>query len=83
MQAKLKTMEDVVSQVQALVKKEQLRAAAADTIAAAEGLVSTNAEALLERIVAHFQHLFSVQRLEGVLPAMNQVHRTTHCAEIL
>lgn len=64
--------EEVVAQVAELVQLERQRADAAETIAAAQGLAQANAEALLHRIVAHFQHLFAVEQLEGVLPAMNQ-----------
>jgi hypothetical protein len=62
-----------VAQVAGMVAQEQGRSQAAETVAAAEGLVHANAEALLRRIVAHFQHLFAVEHLEGILPAMNQV----------
>lgn len=47
--------------------------AAADTIAAAKDIVHTQPDVLLHRFVAQFQHLFDCPRLEGVLPAMNQV----------
>ncbi len=65
--------EGIMAQVADMVEREQGRSQAEETAEAAEGLVHANAEALLRRIVAHFQHLFAVDALEGVLPAMNQV----------
>ena len=65
--------EEIIAFIGELVQQEQGRCQAAQSAAAAEGLVQANAEALLHRIVAHFQHLFAVDDLEGVLPAMNQV----------
>ena len=59
--------------VRHLVEYERNSLAAADTIAAAEGVVAAQPEVLLHRIVAQFQHLFDCHRLEGVLPALNQV----------
>ena len=44
-----------------------------DTLAAAEGLVRGDGEGLLQRILSHFQQLFAVPRIEGVLTAINQV----------
>ncbi|BDA41633.1 hypothetical protein COCOBI_02-4140 [Coccomyxa sp. Obi] len=66
--------EEIIACVGELVEQEQGRCQAAQSVAAAEGLVQANAEALLHRIVAHFQHLFAIDDLEGVLPAMNQVY---------
>ena len=65
--------ESILQYVRELVEAEHRRAAAADTIAAAEGLVRGDAEGLLQRIVAYFQELFSVPQMEGVLTAMSQV----------
>lgn len=59
--------------VRHLIEYERNSLAAADTIAAAEGVVAAQPDVLLHRIVAQFQHLFDCHRLEGVLPALNQV----------
>ena len=56
-----------------LVEYERSSLVAADTIAAAEGVVAADPDLLLHRIVAQFQHLFDCPRLEGILPALNQV----------
>ena len=64
---------ELVPAVRQLVEHERNSLAAADTIAAAEHVVASQPDVLLHRIVAHFQHLFSCPRLEGVLPALNQV----------
>jgi hypothetical protein len=64
---------ELVPAVRHLVEYERNSLAAADTIAAAEGVVAAQPEVLLHRIVAQFQHLFDCHRLEGVLPALNQV----------
>lgn len=59
--------------VKYLVEYERSSLAAADTIAAAEGVVAADPDLLLHRIVAQFQHLLDCPKLEGVLPALNQV----------
>ena len=64
---------ELVPAVKHLVECERSGLAAADTIAAAQGVVATDPDLLLHRIVAQFQHLFDCPRLEGVLPALNQV----------
>ena len=65
--------ESMLQAVRELVEAEHRRAAAADTMAAAESLVRGDGEGLLQRIVAYFQELFSVPQMEGVLTAMSQV----------
>ncbi|KAL0019238.1 hypothetical protein WJX79_004955 [Trebouxia sp. C0005] len=65
---------EIVPAVRHLVEYERNSLAAADTIAAAEGVVAAQPDVLLHRIVAQFQHLFDCHRLEGVLPALNQVY---------
>lgn len=67
---------ELVPAVRHLVEYERSSLAAADTIAAAEGVVAADPDLLLHRIVAQFQHLFDCPRLEGVLPALNQVGNT-------
>lgn len=64
---------ELVPAVRHLVEYERSSLAAADTIAAAEGVVAADPGLLLHRIVAQFQHLFDCPRLQGVLPALNQV----------
>lgn len=64
---------ELVPAVKHLVEYERSSLAAADTIAAAEGVVAADPDLLLHRIVAQFQHLFDCPKLEGVLPALNQV----------
>ena len=64
---------ELVPAVRHLVEYERSSLAAADTIAAAEGVVAADPDLLLHRIVAQFQHLFDCPRLQGVLPALNQV----------
>jgi hypothetical protein len=66
-------LEELVPAVRHLVEYERNSLAAADTIAAAEGVVAAQPDVLLHRIVAQFQHLFDCHHLEGVLPALNQV----------
>ena len=56
-----------------LVELECHSLAAAGTITAAQDILHTQPDVLLHRVVAQFQHLFDCPRLEGVLPAMNQV----------
>lgn len=65
--------ESMLQAVRELVEAEHRRAAAADTMAAAESLVRGDGKGLLQRIVAYFQELFSVPQMEGVLTAMSQV----------
>ena len=73
---------ELVPAVQQLVEHERNSLAAADTIAAAEQVVASQPDVLLHRIVAHFQHLFSCPRLEGVLPALNQVPPVNTCLHV-
>jgi len=76
---------ELVPAVRHLIEYERNSLAAADTIAAAEGVVAAQPDVLLHRIVAQFQHLFDCHRLEGVLPALNQVRSSfiltvaSHC----
>ena len=70
---------ELVPAVRHLVEYERTSLAAADTIAAAEGVVAAQPDVLLHRIVAQFQHLFDCHRLEGVLPALNQVRCSFLC----
>ena len=63
----------MLAAVRALVDAEHRSAALADTLAAAERLARGDGEGLLQRIVSHFQNLFAVPSIEGVLTAINQV----------
>ncbi len=63
----------MLAAVRDLVAAEHRSAAIMDTLAAAEGLVRGDGEGLLQRILSHFQQLFAVPRIEGVLTAINQV----------
>ena len=73
-------VKELVPAVRQLVEFECSSLAAADTIAAAEGIVAADPDLLLHRIVAHFQHLFDCPSLEGILPALNQV-LTARCPQ--
>ena len=75
-------LEELVPAVRHLVEYERNSLAAADTIAAAEGVVAAQPDVLLHRIVAQFQHLFDCPRLEGVLPTLNQV-TAWYCYKLL
>ncbi len=59
--------------VQSLVQVEARAAAAGVALSAAEGLLASQPEELLQRIVRHFQKLFDCAQLEAVLPVMNKV----------
>ena len=63
----------MLAAVQGLVEAEHRSAVLADTLAVAERLARGDGEGLLQRIVSHFQHLFAVPSIEGVLTAINQV----------
>ena len=65
--------ESMLTAVRDLVESEHRSAALVDTLAAAEGLARSDGEGLLQRIVSHFQQLFSVPSIQGALPAMNEV----------
>ena len=53
--------DSMLAAVKSLVKAEHRSAALADTLAAAERLARGDGEGLLQRIVAHFQHLCRAQ----------------------
>lgn len=78
----MQTRKELVPAVRHLVEYERSSLAAADTIKAAQGVVASQPDTLLHRIVSQFQHLFDCPRLEGVLPAMNQVRTTLTCIGI-
>ena len=63
----------MLAAVRDLVEAEHRSAAITDTVAAAVGLVRGDGEGLLQRILSHFQQLFAVPHIEGVLTAINQV----------
>lgn len=63
----------MLAAVRGLVEAEHRSAALADTLAAAERLARGDGDGLLQRIVSHFQQLFAVPSIEGVLTAINQV----------
>jgi len=65
--------DSMLAAVRNLVEAQQRSATITDTLAAAEGLVRGDGEGLLQRILSHFQQLFAVPRIEGVLTAINQV----------
>ena len=65
--------DSMLAAVRDLIEAEHRSAAITDTLAAAEGLVRGDGEGLLQRILSHFQQLFAVTRIEGVLAAINQV----------
>jgi hypothetical protein len=56
------------------VQAEAAATSAADTIAAAEGLLAGAGEELLARVVLHVQRLLGCSSLQGVIPAMNQLY---------
>lgn len=60
--------------VRELVEAEQASQISAELRGAAAGLMASEPEGLLQRIIAHFQHLFSCSSLDAVLPTMSQVH---------
>ncbi len=55
------------------MEAEHRSAALAGTLAAAERLARGDGGGLLQRIISHFQQLFAVPSIEGVLTAINQV----------
>ncbi|KAK9857180.1 hypothetical protein WJX84_007612 [Apatococcus fuscideae] len=65
--------------VRALVEGEQAWQASSELVSAAEGLIASEPQGLLQRVIAHFQHLFSCSSLDAVLPTMSQIYVT--CSE--
>lgn len=59
--------------IQRLVRSEARHQEASDTVRAAEGLTARQPQELLQRLVAHFQHLFDCPTLDGTVTRMNQV----------
>ena len=69
--------------VRALVKAEQASLTSSELTSAAAGLMASEPEGLLQRIIAHFQHLFSCPSLETILPTMSQVLQITYFVQPL
>jgi hypothetical protein len=63
----------LLQQVQELLQVEMDAIAAADVVAAAKGLMATQPDGLLQRLVAQVQQLFEVPSVEGLPAAVNRV----------
>merc|ERR1712087_166012 len=64
----------MVSQVGELVQSEEYLLTSKECFGQAEQRLTAAPEELSHRIIAHFRHIFSIPKLEGVFPAMNQIY---------
>ncbi len=60
--------------VRQLVEAEAAALTARDSLAAAQAHVAAHPEALLSRLLGHFQRLFDCPALEGVVPTANRLY---------
>jgi len=67
-------LHEMVAQIGELVQSEEYLLSSKECFGSAEQRLTAAPEELSHRIVAHFQHIFSVPKLEGVFPAMNQIY---------
>eukprot|EP00798_Chlamydomonas_sp_ICE-L_P019229 gene19229-25854_t len=67
---------DLLTSVHQLVGVETHALTVRESLAAAEGMLSSQPDAPICQAVRHFQKLFSCPKLEGVITAMNKVYMT-------
>eukprot|EP01084_Bolivina_argentea_P281945 482510_1 len=67
-------LHQIVSQVRELVESEEYLLNSKECFSNAQKELIQNPNELCNRIIRHFQHIFSIQTIEGVFPAMNQVY---------
>ncbi|MEW5300295.1 MAG: hypothetical protein WDW36_003235 [Sanguina aurantia] len=65
---------DIVTHVRQLVEAEVTALTHASSLNAAQDYIVSQPEALLSRLVGHFQRLFDCPRVDGVSVAMNKAH---------
>ncbi len=66
--------DQLILRLQSLVKLEKDMLRHRSALKGAEAYMESHPEALVSRIVAHFQQLFNVRSMEGVFPKLNQVY---------
>jgi hypothetical protein len=62
-----------LAEVERLVGVESQALSCQDVVQAAEGLMVSEPQSLLVRVVGHCQQLLGVKELQGLVPAMNRV----------
>jgi len=70
----LMALHDIVKQIDELVQSEEYLLNSKHCFNSAEKELVKNPEDLCNRIIRHFQHIFTVKSIEGVFPKMNQIY---------
>jgi len=70
----LMALHDIVKQIDELVQSEEYLLNSKHCFQSAEKELVRNPEDLCNRIIRHFQHIFTVKSIEGVFPKMNQIY---------
>mmetsp|Transcript_31232 Transcript_31232/g.101851 ORF Transcript_31232/g.101851 Transcript_31232/m.101851 type:complete len:304 (-) Transcript_31232:37-948(-) len=65
---------ELAAQIRDLIEMERAHLLTKANFQNAEAALKAEPEALVNKICAHFQHLFEVRALDGVLPKMNQLY---------
>merc|ERR1712154_389511 len=67
-------LHEIVKQIEELVQSEEYLLNSKQCFNNAQKNLMTNPEDLCNRIIRHFQHIFSIKNIEGVFPKMNQIY---------
>ena len=67
-------LHDIAKQIDELVQTEEYLLNSKQSFNVAEKDMVSNPEELCNRIIRHFQHIFTVKSIEGVFPKMNQIY---------
>jgi len=70
----LMALHDIIKQIDELVQSEEYLLNSKQSFNVAEKDLVSNPEDLCNRIIRHFQHIFTVKSIEGVFPKMNQIY---------
>ena len=70
----LLALHEIVKQIEELVESEEYLLNSKQCFSNAEKNLVLNPNDLNNRIIKHFQHIFSIKNIEGVFPKMNQIY---------
>merc|ERR1719461_2466303 len=67
-------LHEIVKQIEELVESEEYLLNSKQCFSKAQNCLTSKPEELCNRIIRHFQHIFSIKHIEGVFPKMNQIY---------
>merc|ERR1711920_1004671 len=67
-------LHEIVKQIEELVESEEYLLSSKKCFSKAQKSLDSNPEDLCNRIIRHFQHIFSINHIEGVFSKMNQIY---------